>query len=510
MPYLTSNSPTWVKRSPGQSDALPAKDKFRVPKGQKFGVLDAYEDVKGHMRILMADKLTVGGSIWKDAYIWGGHWDGITALKKKAVGADTAFSRAGSPMVLQPTPYYIQNDNKDWCDDGSASNLRHGAVQCGATSIAMVLGGVLPNSQVEECARDAGGAFDNWVAGQLKRFGLTSTNAADIVTLLGHLGIKARYTRDATVGELKENLEHHPCMLGLAYKSSGHFVCARGFNRATGAVIVNDPFGRRQLSGSFNQWEAICYQSSDTFGLNNEYSPSVLDNLWVDGGEASGHAVFLDRATPNYGNGSTPIVIPPKSSEGSPTEVVVGGSFDAGQLKRAIAATCNPQLPPEEITQLVAALALECPKYGIDSSLRLIHFLAQVGHESGGYWWLEEIASGADYEGREDLGNTQAGDGKRYKGRGLIQLTGRSNYQAFAKFAGSDVVGSPDLVKCYPLALTSAIYFWDREELSAIADEGVSELTTTRITKRVNGGTNGLPDRLERVATLSKILMPPG
>lgn len=130
---------------------------------------------------------------------------------------------------------------------------------------------------------------------------------------------------------------------------------------------------------------------------------------------------------------------------------------------------------------------------GITTRLRVAHFLAQIGHESGSFRWLEELASGADYEGREDLGNTEPGDGRRFKGRGLIQLTGRANYAAFGKAVGMDLVGNPELVAKDPsLAVRAATWFWTNKNLNAAADADDIE----RVTRRVNGGLNGLVDRM--------------
>ena len=85
-------------------------------------------------------------------------------------------------------------------------------------------------------------------------------------------------------------------------------------------------------------------------------------------------------------------------------------------------------------------------KYHINTPIRQLCFLAQVGHESGGLYYTEEIASGASYEGRTDLGNTSAGDGKKFKGRGLIQITGRFNYSKLKVAFGVDFINTPNLL----------------------------------------------------------------
>jgi putative chitinase len=144
-------------------------------------------------------------------------------------------------------------------------------------------------------------------------------------------------------------------------------------------------------------------------------------------------------------------------------------------------------------------------KFNITTNLRLAHFLSQCAHESGNWKYRLEIASGKAYEGRKDLGNIHEGDGVRFKGRGYIQLTGRGNYGRFSKFIGEDCVENPDLVaNKYPLA--SAAFFFDSNKLWTICDKGFDDATVTSVTKRVNGGTNGLSDRLKHFKVYHNLL----
>jgi len=146
---------------------------------------------------------------------------------------------------------------------------------------------------------------------------------------------------------------------------------------------------------------------------------------------------------------------------------------------------------------VIAQIPDTASKFNITNNLRLAHFLAQCAHESGDFKWVVEFASGKAYEGRKDLGNTEPGDGVRFKGRGFIQCTGRVNYTAFSKFIGEDCVANPDLVSTkYPMA--SAAWFFDKNKLWSICDLGSSDDVVTKVTRRVNGGTNGLDSRLER------------
>ncbi|HET6421539.1 MAG TPA: glycoside hydrolase family 19 protein [Geobacteraceae bacterium] len=146
------------------------------------------------------------------------------------------------------------------------------------------------------------------------------------------------------------------------------------------------------------------------------------------------------------------------------------------------------------ITRYCDAFAGKMVAYSINTPLRMAHFLAQVGHESGELRYCEEIASGDAYEGRKDLGNTQPGDGRRFKGRGLIQLTGRANYIAYGKARGIDYTtdqGAKLLADDPETAVDVACWFWTTHNLNAFADK--DDIIT--ITKRINGGLNGLDNR---------------
>jgi len=138
--------------------------------------------------------------------------------------------------------------------------------------------------------------------------------------------------------------------------------------------------------------------------------------------------------------------------------------------------------------------------YRINTPLRQAHFLAQIGHESGELRYREEIASGQAYENREDLGNTEPGDGKLFKGRGLIQLTGRANYVQYGEDVGIDLTEDPSQVSDDPhLCVDVAGWFWNKKGLNRYADN--DDIKT--ITRRINGGLNGFTDR-ERLLKLAK------
>lgn len=134
-------------------------------------------------------------------------------------------------------------------------------------------------------------------------------------------------------------------------------------------------------------------------------------------------------------------------------------------------------------------------EFVIDTPLRQAFFIAQIAHESGSLRYVQEIASGAAYEGRVDLGNLEPGDGICYKGRGLIQVTGRANYKRCGEALGLDLIGCPELLELPENAARSAGWFWATHNLNASADANDIR-TNTRI---INGGANGLLDRTQRL-----------
>lgn len=144
--------------------------------------------------------------------------------------------------------------------------------------------------------------------------------------------------------------------------------------------------------------------------------------------------------------------------------------------------------------------------YAIDSPARQAAFLAQVGHESGRLIYVRELwgptPTQEGYEGRADLGNTEPGDGFKYRGRGLIQVTGRANYQTCGAALGLPLVDHPELLEAPGNAAQSAAWFWNSRGLNDFADIG--DFNT--ITRKINGGLNGLQDRLALYALCKSAL----
>jgi putative chitinase len=203
----------------------------------------------------------------------------------------------------------------------------------------------------------------------------------------------------------------------------------------------------------------------------------------------------------------------PQPVVSTPTPQVAGLKLD--KLKGHV-----PQVVIDSIPEVAS-------KFGINTPLRVAHFLAQCGHESGGFRLTQENlnysakglngifrkyfpteASAAAYArnpqkiankvygGRMGNGPESSGEGYKFRGRGYIQLTGKENYTAFGKSIGVDILSNPDSVAS-TYALASAAWFFSKNGLHKIADEGASDIVVTKITKRVNGGTIGLADRIK-------------
>lgn len=162
---------------------------------------------------------------------------------------------------------------------------------------------------------------------------------------------------------------------------------------------------------------------------------------------------------------------------------------------------------PARAVSLALGAAVHLPAHAIsDTPLRLAHFMAQVAHESGGFAHMEELGGPsyfARYDGRVDLGNTQAGDGARYHGRGPIQLTGRANYARFGQLLGFDLEAHPEIAAMPAIGILIAAKYWSDRGLNAKADAD----DLRGITKRINGGYNGLADRETRLVRMKALLL---
>jgi putative chitinase len=221
--------------------------------------------------------------------------------------------------------------------------------------------------------------------------------------------------------------------------------------------------------------------------------------------------------------------------DGTWAKIMNEGSVAPTPAPQPVASTPAPQVAGLKLDKLkghvpqvvIDSIPEVASKFGINTPLRVAHFLAQCGHESGGIrvtienlnysakglngifkkYFPTEAAAAAYarnpqkiankvYSNRMGNGTEASGDGYKFRGRGYIQLTGRDNYTAFGKSIGVDIPSNPDSVAT-TYALASAAWFFSKNGLHKIADEGASDVVVTKITKRVNGGTIGLPDRIK-------------
>ena len=210
-------------------------------------------------------------------------------------------------------------------------------------------------------------------------------------------------------------------------------------------------------------------------------------------------------------------------SESAPAVEVPASDFKLAALKGHV--------PDSVIAQIPDTAA----KFGITNTLRLAHILGQCAHESGNFKILQEnLNYSADglkkifgkyfpgnlnesyakqpekianrvYSSRMGNGDEASGDGFRYKGRGAIQLTGKSNYAAFDKFVDDDIMANPDLVVTKYSLMSAAWFFW-KNNLWSLCDKGVDNPSITAVTKRVNGGHHGLADRIEKTTKFYNLL----
>lgn len=186
---------------------------------------------------------------------------------------------------------------------------------------------------------------------------------------------------------------------------------------------------------------------------------------------------------------------PPRSSSRGPRAL----SVTEERLRRL----CPPG-KPAIIAGIAAGFDRLAPGYAVDTRLRICHFLAQAAHETDRFRTLEEYGGAtyfARYEGRGDLGNTRRGDGARFHGRGIFQLTGRANYRRYGVLLGVDLEAEPTLAMQAEISLAIAFAYWRERAINAAAD--ADDVVT--VTRLINGGRNGLADRRRLLALAKRI-----
>lgn len=174
-----------------------------------------------------------------------------------------------------------------------------------------------------------------------------------------------------------------------------------------------------------------------------------------------------------------------------------GGGITVEQLRAVM-----PNLSASKAAEYLPLLNSAMAEAQINTPQRKAMFLAQLAHESAELRYFEEIASGSAYEGRRDLGNTQPGDGRRFKGRGPIQLTGRANYQKAGQALNLPLEADPPLAARPDVGFRTAGWYWNSRGINEVADRG----DFVGVTKKINGGTNGLADRKQYYAAAKRAL----
>ena len=178
-----------------------------------------------------------------------------------------------------------------------------------------------------------------------------------------------------------------------------------------------------------------------------------------------------------------------------PTETIIEVPIMALDISLSNLKKVLTSAPDARLEKFIKPLQNVAEQFSINTPERFTMFIAQIAHESGEFRYMKEIwgptSTQLKYEGRKDLGNTVEGDGKRFLGRGPIQITGRANYTECGKALGIDLISNPQLLEDPFIGLQSAGWFWSTRNLNDIADKG----DFTLVTRRINGGTNGLEDR---------------
>jgi predicted chitinase len=487
-------------------DTLPSKDlpdtyKLGVPNGSAFGLQGQEPAAKNHLKVTLTEKLGAGNyDTW---YVYAPHVqiiDGSGAIVPSAPAAPRPMTAApavsptngSAPAVVVtsngaiklPVPYFSQLDNQEQA-------LR----TCNTSSCAMVAKFLGANISGD----------DEYFQKYVTKYGDT-TNHGVQGQALEELGIKSTWNVTLDFEDLDKSLATGlPIVIGILHHgpldapTGGHMIVVVG-RTASGDYLINDPYGDLMTD----------YQNEN--GENVIYSRHVLSCRWLESGKANGWGRLF------YGNKPAAIAstarpssasLPPLSPASTP-----GSAAGLSRITAMLDATATqlltvdqlmkiaPNASTDRLRLLTPGLNQTFAKYQINTPLRIAHFIAQVAHESDCFNAMEEYASGEDYEGWAELGNTQPGDGKRFKGRGLMQLTGRTNYEDFSKAMGKDFIAQPELVGQSPYAVLVAGWYWDTRKLNGDADK--DDVKT--ITKLINGGYNGLEDRKDYLQRAKSVL----
>jgi predicted chitinase len=252
--------------------------------------------------------------------------------------------------------------------------------------------------------------------------------------------------------------------------------------------LLGQGFGIGTADGSFGERTSQAtadFQRRNGLGSDGVVGPGTL-----------GRAKELGFAEDQNAGGS-------QGAGGSATSAPAGG---AGSLTEQALAQIMPNLRAEKRAAFFPFLTRAMEEFEINTPARQAAFLAQLAHESAEFRFMEEIwgptPAQRRYEGRRDLGNTQPGDGFRYKGRGPIQVTGRANYKRYGDMLGIDLVGNPQLAATPEVGFRIAGLYWRTNGINEMADRQ----DIVAVTRRINGGTNGLEDRKKYYERAKRVL----
>ena len=415
-------------------------------------------------------------------------------------------------MTKLTTPYFSQRDN-----------YRDALRTCFSSSVAMALKTVRPDSitgddDYLETVFSIGDTTEAWVH----------------ISALSKYEVSATFRQTGTNEDIKANIDKGiPVPVGILHKGSptspsggGHWICVIGYNDK--GFIVHDPLGVLD--------HATGRYTGNYDGSALLYSYEMFDRRWTVESNSDGWYIDID---------TLPISPPEPVEPTPPTKDLLDlqgfrnfFKYFSGELHQERAIEILFEHLPEELKdenhpwirayrgekeeeakqpakseELVSKASLayvwncaetliedweveelnEClTRFDITTPARIRHFLAQLSHESGGGRYTKELSDGRYLEGRLDIGNTQPGDGPKYKGAGYIQLTGRANYMMLASYVGDERVmeGVDYVASTYPF--TSAGVWWEKNYMNDLIDGGAN---VRQVTRRVNGGYRGLSDR---------------
>lgn len=416
-------------------------------------------------------------------YMWPENPDGSVGSPSKSVTYDNKNGYSSLTDFHVYTPMYTSGPSRK-----SGKHWKNYDAKTFATESWNELQTILTRYKIQPSAKiilgfSGGVAF---VTGNIATFGGKWTYW-DTVLLAGAWAPKGK--NDAGVKQIQQAKKQNP---NTYYFSGGTAAGADDFDNP-GFDETAKLYGKDFIKTSKGHMPLVPYTAK-----------WIKDNVKVS---STGEAATPSGAATSTGTGGTPNTTPTGSGTGTAAGTGTSTSAETGQKSKlpTICELLTPHLPAQVIQELPDLIK----KFNITTMNQMIHFCGQCAHETGNWRSTVELGAnaGAKYEGNKKLGNTQPGDGVKFKGRGYIQLTGRWNYNHFSKWLkAEDLTEFPDLVAT-KYAVLSAFFFMDDKGLwEAAKNAGYSDAEVARITKVVNGGSNGLADRKKQTAKFKEIL----